>query len=115
MLRRITRMSASHRLLFGWICLIAGFVSLSFGFVGAWPFTIFLLAYFVLRYVMKPRLPSRWPLWFTCGYVLLVLAVVIIPAWREWPPSFTGIFRTFQWVSASFMLFYALTEHVHLL
>jgi hypothetical protein len=111
MLGRCTRMKTSTRLLLSWLFLIAGFALLALGFVGGWYFSISLLAFLLLRYGLKPRITAR-PLWFTFGIVLLVLALVFVPAWREWPASFADVFRSFQWLGASFMLVYALIEHL---
>jgi hypothetical protein len=96
-------MKTSMRLLWSWIILLVGFASLALGFVGGW--------FFSFSYGLKPRISAR-PLWFTLGFVLLVLALVVVPAWREWPASFAQVFRLFQWVGASFMLVYALIEHL---
>jgi hypothetical protein len=71
--------------------------------------------YFLLRYIAKPAFPSRFPVWFGCAYVLLVLGVVIVPASpRVVPPSYIGFFRELQFLGAGFMLFYALLDYLNL-
>lgn len=114
-------MNKSRRLLFSWICLGSGFLSLFLG-IGTVPFVVLVLGHCIFRYGLRPRLPSFSLLrpWFILIFLLMTLLLVAFPASyaMSLSPSFEGVFqssfgpvfRLFQWSGASFLLLFVLAD-----
>jgi hypothetical protein len=114
-------MNKSRRLLFSWICLVSGFLSLFLG-IGPVPFVVLVLAHCVFRYALQPRLPSFSLLrpWLILIFLLITVILVAFPAAYAmslspsfevvFQSSFGPVFRLFQWYGASFLLLFVLAD-----